>query len=249
MLCSTLPNPDVLPHNRILIESMRSPGSVPEAIKALSNTTFVTEVTSPTLAVLIPLLHRALNDRSMDVQRRTVIIVENVCKLVRDPIIAAQYLTPLLEGVTKIKETASFPEVRAFATSAYKTLVDAGATSEFQFKERDMPAEGAAAELLLLPLLPNELVTVSLNGPSSPPTPSHPLFAIVLGFASRLVADLVYRNAFEAADEPKWIRSFGVLIAGWTDGGKATAQILGEQARKHLLAIELVGELNPAFAL
>lgn len=90
---------------------MAEPGSVPACIKALSSTTFVAEVKAPALAVLVPLLQRALNDRSMEVQRRTVIVIDNLVKLVRDPRVAAKYLSPLLEGVEKIAHGASFPEV------------------------------------------------------------------------------------------------------------------------------------------
>ena len=96
---------------------MSNPDSVPACIKALSSTTFVAEVKSPALAVLVPLLLRALNDRSMEVQRRTVVVIENLVKLVRDPTIAAIYLSPLVEGVEKIAKGAAFPEVSKYRTS------------------------------------------------------------------------------------------------------------------------------------
>ena len=91
---------------------MSDPTSVPLCIKSLSNTTFVSEVTAPALAVLVPLLTRALNDRSMEVQRRTVVVIDSLVKLVRDPVIAATYLGPLVAGVDKIAKGAAFPEVR-----------------------------------------------------------------------------------------------------------------------------------------
>jgi elongation factor 3 len=91
---------------------MANPDSVPACIKALSSTTFVAEVTAPALAVLVPLLIRALNDRSMEVQRRTVVVIDNLVKLVRDPSVAAIYLSPLVDGVRKIATGAAFPEVR-----------------------------------------------------------------------------------------------------------------------------------------
>lgn len=90
---------------------MSDPDSVPACIKALSSTTFVAEVTAPALAVLVPLMLRALNDRSMEVQRRTVVVVENLVKLVRNPVVAATYLSPLVEGVQRIATSAAFPEV------------------------------------------------------------------------------------------------------------------------------------------
>ena len=90
---------------------MANPDSVPACIKSLSSTTFVADVTAPALAVLVPLLIRALNDRSMEVQRRTVVVIDNLVKLVRDPTVAAIYLSPLVDGVEKIAQGAAFPEV------------------------------------------------------------------------------------------------------------------------------------------
>jgi elongation factor 3 len=107
----TLANADLVPHIPSLVKCMSDPTSVPACIRSLSNTTFVAEVTSPALAVLVPLLTHALNDRSMEVQRRTVIVIDNLVKLVRDPNIAAVYLSPLLDGVEKIAKGTAFPEV------------------------------------------------------------------------------------------------------------------------------------------
>lgn len=99
---------------------MSNPDSVPACIKALSNTTFVAEVTSPALAVLVPLLLRALNDRSMEVQRRTVVVIDNLVKLVRNPNVAATYLSPLVDGVQKIATGAAFPEVRVSSDLSHR---------------------------------------------------------------------------------------------------------------------------------
>ena len=48
----------------------------------------------------------------MEVQRRTVVVIDNLVKLVRNPIVAATYLSPLVDGVRKIATGAAFPEVR-----------------------------------------------------------------------------------------------------------------------------------------
>lgn len=110
-MCTTLENADIIPHIPTLVKCMANPESVPACIKSLSSTTFVAEVKAPALAVLVPLLLRALNDRSMEVQRRTVVVIDNLVKLVRDSTIAAIYLSPLVEGVEKIAKGAAFPEV------------------------------------------------------------------------------------------------------------------------------------------
>ena len=38
-------------------------------------------------------------------------VIDNLVKLVRDPNVAARYLSPLVEGVSKIAKGAAFPEV------------------------------------------------------------------------------------------------------------------------------------------
>lgn len=91
---------------------MASPSAVPATIKALSSTTFVSEVNAPVLAVMVPLLVRALKERSTDTTRMTCIVVANLVKLVRDPDVAATYLGVLVPGVTNVATGAAFPEVR-----------------------------------------------------------------------------------------------------------------------------------------
>jgi elongation factor 3 len=133
-LCTTLANADLAPHIPILVKCMSDPASVPLCIKSLSNTTFVAEVTAPALAVLVPLLTRALNDRSMEVQRRAVVVIDNLVKLVRDPVVAATYLGPLVAGVDKIAKGAAFPEVRGVYRRLPSTDLDLDLRSALSHK-------------------------------------------------------------------------------------------------------------------
>jgi elongation factor 3 len=233
-LCATLPNPDLQPHVPALVKCMSNPETVAACIKALSNTTFVAEVTAPALAVLVPLLTRALNDRSMEVQRRTVIVIDNLVKLVRDPKVAAAYLSGLVDGVDKIMETASFPEVRAFAAAAHATLIKAGASAGAPPPPpRDVPAEIVSALREMAPFLPRQLF-ISLD----PLTPFHPSFATCLNFSGNLVADLVYKKNY--ADEAAWKRCVGVYLGPWIDvygGTKADIGELSELIRAHFHAL------------
>lgn len=129
-LCKVCGNPDIAPHLNTLISCMARPTEVEECIKKISSTTFVAEVTGSTLAIMVPLLVRALNERSANVLRSTCIITDNLCKLVRDPKDAAQFLPQLIPGLDKIIETAAFPEIRALATAARTTLHAAGGDIE-----------------------------------------------------------------------------------------------------------------------
>ncbi|KAF5380589.1 hypothetical protein D9615_004611 [Tricholomella constricta] len=207
-LCTTLANPDLVPHIPVLVKCMSNPDSVPTCIKALSSTTFVAEVTAPALAVLVPLLLRALNDRSMEVQRRTVVVIDNLVKLVRNPKVAATYLSPLVEGVQKIATGAAFPEVRAFAETALKTLLKSGASVNGPpSTHRDIKGETAAALSTLVSQLPADLAS---NG-----APKFALLAKSLEFQATLVADLVSGRKF--SDKTIWKRCVGIYLTIWSD--------------------------------
>ena len=128
-LTTLLQNDDVAPRIPLLIKSMENPSteSLAKAIHALSQTTFVAVVTSPVLALLTPLLERSLNNpgTSQEVLRQTVIVVENLTKLVHDPLEARAFLPKLQPGVRSVKERASLPEVREIATRAWDVMLKA----------------------------------------------------------------------------------------------------------------------------
>ncbi|KAF8973154.1 hypothetical protein BDZ97DRAFT_1779739 [Flammula alnicola] len=235
-LCATLANPDLVPHIPVLVKCMSNPDSVPACIKALSSTTFVAEVTSPALAVLVPLMLRALNDRSMEVQRRTVVVIDNLVKLVRDPSVAATYLSPLVDGVQKIATGAAFPEVRAFGDAALKTLLKSGASSSGPPPaHRDVDAETAGALSTLKTILPQELAIASPSSPNGPKSPKYPTLETSLEFVAALVADLVYARKF--SDPATWNRCVGLYMSVWLNDEKKSSAFT-EAVLAHYLAID-----------
>lgn len=125
-LTTLLSNDDVAPRIPLLIDTMQHPSSetLQKAIRALSQTTFVAIVTSPVLALLTPFLERSLNtpSTSQEVLRQTVVIVENLTKLVHDPIEARTFLPKLQPGVSSVVKRASLPEVRELATRAMNVM-------------------------------------------------------------------------------------------------------------------------------
>ncbi|KAI0035881.1 P-loop containing nucleoside triphosphate hydrolase protein [Vararia minispora EC-137] len=230
VLCTTLANADISPHIPNLVKCMADPATVPTCIKSMSNTTFVAEVTAPALAVLVPLLQRALNDRSMEVQRRTVVIIDNLVKLVRDPNVAATYLSQLVEGVDRIAKGAAFPEVRAFGEAALATLTKAGASATGEIPpQRDVVGETAAAKTELLKLFPPDLV---ING-----QPVHSLFSQIVEFEAGLVADLLHGKHY--VDNAAWNRCVGMYTGPWLskDDG-LDSMTFAETVREHFYSIE-----------
>ena len=128
-LTTLLSNDDVAPRIPLLIDTMKNPSTetLQKAIHALSQTTFVAIVTSPVLALLTPLLERSLNTptTSQEVLRQTVVVVENLTKLVHDPVEAQTFLPKLKPGVQGVRDRASLPEVRELATRAINVIIKA----------------------------------------------------------------------------------------------------------------------------
>jgi elongation factor 3 len=125
-LTTLITNEDVIPRIPLLITAMEKPSTetLQKTILALSQTTFVAIVTSPVLALLTPLLERSLNTptTSQEVLRQTVVVVENLTKLVHDPTEARTFLPKLRPGVQAVKDRASLPEVRELATRALDVI-------------------------------------------------------------------------------------------------------------------------------
>lgn len=128
-LTTLLQNDDVAPRVPLLIATMKDPSvkTLQEAIHSLSQTTFVAIVTSPVLALLTPLLERSLNTPTtpQEVLRQTVVVVENLTKLVHDPVEARTFLPRLKPGVVAVETRASLPEVRLLAARAAKVVDEA----------------------------------------------------------------------------------------------------------------------------
>ncbi|KAJ0425266.1 P-loop containing nucleoside triphosphate hydrolase protein [Aspergillus carlsbadensis] len=129
-----LSNDDVEPRIPLLIKTMEQPSeqTLQKAIHALSQTTFVAIVTSPVLALLTPLLERSLNSPTtpQETLRQTVVVVENLTKLVHDPSEARTFLPKLKPGVQGVKDRASLPEVRELATRAMDVMEKAMADKD-----------------------------------------------------------------------------------------------------------------------
>lgn len=152
LLTTLLQNDDVAPRIPLLLKSMENPSaeSLQKAIHALSQTTFVAIVTSPVLALLTPLLERSLNTptTSQEVLRQTVVVVENLTKLVHDPVEARAFLPRLKPGVKSVQDRASLPEVRDLAASALavidKAMGEQDGTIQNGITSRISPAEVAS---------------------------------------------------------------------------------------------------------
>ncbi|CAE6492558.1 unnamed protein product [Rhizoctonia solani] len=225
-LCGTVPNPDLEKHIPALVQAMESPANVPATIKAMSNTTFVAEVTAPSLAVLVPLLSRALNDRSPETLRRASIVTTNIVKLVRDPAVAAQYLGPLSDAVHRVASSASFPEVRAFAKEAEGVLKAAGGDVQVEGVKETKVDDGLDEDVLvtIVAKIPEGYLRKPKFELPGQKVQFHPTQRKCLAFAAELGAELVRAGRIRAydAEQAVWGRCVGAYIAGWVKGEPQT---------------------------
>lgn len=121
-VCSLVANKDIDEFIPALIDCISAPEKVPETIHMLGATTFVSPVEAPTLAIMCPLLSRALTERATPIRRKTAVIIENMCKLVDDPHLAAPFLPKLYPGLEKLADEVADPECRSVVERAHALL-------------------------------------------------------------------------------------------------------------------------------
>jgi len=176
-----------------LIKALINPvEEVPNTIALLSATTFVSEVDSATLSLMVPLLSRGLGEKLTSTKRKVAVIVDNMSKLVDSPIIVRPFLPKLLPGLLKVEQTIGDPEARSVVGRAIATLRQVG----------EVP-EGDASDLPALKQADNGQLAQSLisiyNKAGAKPAPSVADVSTI--YASRLAANLVNVKNF---DVPEW---------------------------------------------
>ncbi|KAI0792725.1 P-loop containing nucleoside triphosphate hydrolase protein [Abortiporus biennis] len=110
-----------------LIKALINPvEEVPNTIALLSATTFVSEVDSPTLSLMVPLLARGLNEKLTATKRKVAVIVDNMAKLVDSAVTVRPFIPKLLPGLIKVESTMGDPEARSVVGRAIATLRQVG---------------------------------------------------------------------------------------------------------------------------
>jgi len=121
-VCDVIGNRDIEHMTGKIVRSITVPSDTPEIMHALAGVTFVQSVKSPALAMVVPLLLRGLRTNLTATKRQSAVIIDNMSKLVDDPIDAAPFLPTLLPDLEKTAESMSDPEARKVAENAVKQL-------------------------------------------------------------------------------------------------------------------------------
>eukprot|EP00850_Spirogloea_muscicola_P013326 SM000090S24288 [mRNA] locus=s90:11304:31514:- [translate_table: standard] len=116
-------NPEIAALVPTLLVGIASPNEhTKESLDLLLQTTFVNSVDAPSLALVVPIVHRGLRERSAETKKKAAQIVGNMCSLVTEPKDMLPYLQLLLPELKKVL-VDPIPDCRAVASKALGSLM------------------------------------------------------------------------------------------------------------------------------
>jgi elongation factor 3 len=119
-----------------ILTAITKPKEVPEIMHKMAGVTFVQSVESPALAMVVPLLLRGLREKTISTQRQAAVIIENMSKLVDNPLDAAPFLPLLLPALTTNADSIADPEAREITQKAVEQLNRLKAMADKQLSVR-----------------------------------------------------------------------------------------------------------------
>jgi elongation factor 3 len=120
--CDVIGNKDIEHMTDEIIVAITKPKEVPEIMHKMAGVTFVQSVESPALAMVVPLLLRGLKEKATATKRQSAVIIDNMSKLVDNPIDSAPFLPLLLPALETNAESISDPEAREITARAVAQL-------------------------------------------------------------------------------------------------------------------------------
>ncbi|KAF6144359.1 hypothetical protein GIB67_024586 [Kingdonia uniflora] len=120
---SVIKNPEISSLVPILLKALTDPNEYTKhSLDILLQTTFVNSIDAPSLALLVPIVHRGLRERSSDTKKKAAQIAGNMCSLVTEPKDMIPYIGLLLPEIKKVL-VDPIPEVRSVAARALGSLI------------------------------------------------------------------------------------------------------------------------------
>jgi elongation factor 3 len=119
-----------------ILTAITKPKEVPEIMHKMAGVTFVQSVESPALAMVVPLLLRGLREKTTSTKRQAAVIIDNMSKLVDNPLDAAPFLPLLLPALETNAESIADPEAREVTQKAVAQLMRLKAMADKQASVR-----------------------------------------------------------------------------------------------------------------
>ena len=122
-LCSCVENPETQKLKPMLIEAFTDPNKTLDCLDELLSTTIVNAMDSTSLAFILPVVARGLQDQKYELVKKAAVCAGNMCALVTDASVVAPFV-PLLEPYLARALDHSSPDVREAALLAKQKLLD-----------------------------------------------------------------------------------------------------------------------------
>uniref|UniRef100_A0A0A0LH87 TOG domain-containing protein n=1 Tax=Cucumis sativus TaxID=3659 RepID=A0A0A0LH87_CUCSA len=120
---SVIKNPEISALVPTLLMGLTDPNDYTKySLDILLQTTFINSIDAPSLALLVPIVHRGLRERSAETKKKAAQIAGNMCSLVTEPKDMIPYTGLLLPEVKKVL-VDPIPEVRSVAARAIGSLI------------------------------------------------------------------------------------------------------------------------------
>ena len=123
--CKSILNEDISPLVPKLVSVIGNPDETSDTLDALLETVFVATVDAPTLALIGPLLGKALRTRSSALKRKAARVIDSMCRLVQNPHDVAPFEPMLLPALDRVIDEIADAEVCQVAKDARNILVKA----------------------------------------------------------------------------------------------------------------------------
>mmetsp|Transcript_6466 Transcript_6466/g.18499 ORF Transcript_6466/g.18499 Transcript_6466/m.18499 type:complete len:2786 (-) Transcript_6466:82-8439(-) len=121
-ISSVIRNPEIREISPRLLKALTDPANKTLfALEALIETEFLHAIDAPSLALIVPILHRGLRDRAATTKRYGALITGNICTMINDPRDFIPYIPTLMPDL-KSSLLDPIPDVRSIAAKALGSL-------------------------------------------------------------------------------------------------------------------------------
>ena len=122
-ICQAVKNVDIKPALEDLKAAYMDPvKKTTLAIDKLYSTTFVNDVDTASLSIIVPILMRSSMERNSVFKRRSAVIIDNICKLVNDPKDALLFYPVINPFLEKLIDEVQYEEIRNVSNNALKNM-------------------------------------------------------------------------------------------------------------------------------
>jgi len=121
-ISTVIRNPEISSISSTLLKALTDPSDgTLGALEALIETEFLHAIDAPSLALIVPILHRGLRDRTATTKRYGALITGNICTMINDPRDFIPYLPTLVPDLQAIL-LDPIPDVRSISAKAFGSL-------------------------------------------------------------------------------------------------------------------------------